>query len=97
MPTYTWLEGPLRRIRDPFWEAADEKVRMLLDGTLDMIEADPYSPGMPCWPYKRGNLHNAYVARRGGRLWVVYQVFRDYPVLGLVAILDDRPPESPPE
>jgi hypothetical protein len=65
---------------------ADEKVRVLLDGAMDMIEANPDNPGMPCWPYKRGNLPNAYVARAGGRLWIVYRVFLDYPVLALVNI-----------
>ena len=89
MPEYTWLPAPLRRIRDPFREAADEKVRVLLDGAMDMIEANPYSPGMPCLPYKRGNLHNAYVARAGSRLWIVYRVFVDYPALALVSILDE--------
>jgi hypothetical protein len=91
VPEYTWLESTLRRIRDPFREAADEKVRTLLDGALDMIEANPYNPGMPCWPYKRANVPNAYVAHRGDRLWIVYRVFRDYPVLALVSILDDQP------
>ena len=92
MPDYSWIEASLRRIRDPFWAAADEKVRLLLDGALDMIEANPYSPGMPCWPYKRSNLPpNTYVAVNGGRLYIVYQVWRDYPVLALVSILDDPP------
>jgi len=92
VPSYSWLPEPLRRIRDPFREAAPEKVRMLLDGAMDQIEADPYNPGMPQWPYKRGNVPNSFIVRVGGRLWIHYQVFRDFPVLGLIAILDDQPP-----
>jgi len=89
-PTYTWLEPPLERIRDPFRNAADEKARLLLDGAMDQIAEDPYNPGMPHWLYKRGHLPNSHVVRVGSRLWIVYQVFQDAPALGLVSVLDDR-------
>jgi hypothetical protein len=91
VPDYTWLEASLRRIRDPFLATADDKVRLLVESALDMIESNPYSPGMPCYQYKRANVPNAYVAINGSRVWIVYRVFRDYPVLALVAILDVLP------
>jgi hypothetical protein len=56
---------------------------------MDQIAEDPYNPGIPHWPYKRGNLPNSHLVRVGGRLWILYQAFQDAPALGLVNVLDD--------
>lgn len=88
-PRYRWLEPSLRRIRDPFLEDHPD-LSDAVAKLFDTISEDPYEAGLP-WKGHGEDiaLPNSFTSASEGVV-ARYQVFRDHPLLGLIALLDLR-------
>lgn len=92
------------RILEAFLAEAEPGVKEISEEALEAIRLDPYDPPFPRMPYKGHDLANGHIAiAANGRLWICYQIFRDYPWLALRNILDAQkwaqgaqPPPPPP-
>jgi hypothetical protein len=89
MPNYQWMPKPNERILGPFLATASPDVVSIATEALEAIRQDPYDPPFPRLPYKGHDVANAHIAIAGnGRLWICYQIYRDYPLLALRNILE---------
>lgn len=87
MPTWTWLPAPKKRILDPALGNLDPDIRPAVEAALEELLADPV--GFPSFPWKGADdPRPSRVAVLAGRVLFRYVVYKDFPLVGPVALVD---------
>lgn len=77
------------RIVQPFLDKVDEPTKRLAEEALEQIRRDPHAPPFPTSAYKGHDLPGGRLALAGGgQVWILYQVYKDMPVIAVRNILD---------
>jgi hypothetical protein len=88
---WNWLPEPRRRILEPFLATLDSETRAQVDADLERLREDPRNPPLPTWQWKGRQepvLSDTWVSQIAERFLIRYQLFVDFPLIGIVNIID---------